>query len=255
MSVQVEQEQPLWAQDESGRVTHRFESVVIAATLALIPIFVIDAEAKSSRWQEFAHAANWLIWIIFAAEFAFILTVAPRKRAALRAHWLDAVIVVVTAPPFGAFLSSLRLLRLARLLRLLRLSAILTRLLQRERAISSGTTFRFAAILTLLVVVIAGAVESLVDTGDFPSTWDGIWWAMETVTTVGYGDIQVHSVHGRIVAIIVMIIGIGFLSILTATIASRFVKTERGDETEAILGKLAQIEAELAALRREVRGS
>jgi voltage-gated potassium channel len=108
-----------------------------------------------------------LIWVIFAAELTFILVVAPRKAAALRAHWLDAVIVVVTAPAFGAFLSSLRLLRLARLLRLLRLGAILTRLLQRERTVTSGTAFRFAALLTLLVVVIAGAVEALVDTKDF----------------------------------------------------------------------------------------
>jgi hypothetical protein len=165
----------VWEQLESGRVRHRFEPVVIVATLALIPVFVIENEAKSSRWKDIAYATNWLIWVVFAAELAFILVVAPRKAAALRAHWLDAVIVVVTAPPFGAFLSSLRLLRLARLLRVLRLGALLTRLLQRERTLSSGTAFRFAALLTLLVVVIAGAAESLVDHGDFPTTWDGIW--------------------------------------------------------------------------------
>jgi voltage-gated potassium channel len=108
-------------------------------TLALIPVFVIEAEAKSSRWKDIAYAANWLVWLVFAAELAFILFVAPRKAAALRAHWLDAVIVVTTAPAFSAFLSSLRLLRLARLLRFLRLGALLTRLAQRARAVTSGT--------------------------------------------------------------------------------------------------------------------
>jgi voltage-gated potassium channel len=165
----------VWEQLESGRVNHRFESVVLIATLALIPVFVIEAEAKSSRWKDIAYAANWLIWLVFAAELAFILVVAPRKAAALRAHWLDAVIVAVTVPLFGRFLSSLRLLRLARLLRLLRLGAIFTRLVQRERAVSSGTALRIAALLTLLVVVIAGAVETLVDHSEVPSTWDGIW--------------------------------------------------------------------------------
>jgi voltage-gated potassium channel len=90
------------------------------------------------------------------------------------------------------------------------------------------------------VVVIAGAAESLVDNGDFPTTWDGIWWAVVTVTTVGYGDRTPTSVQGRIVAMVVMLFGVGFLSVLTATVASRFVKTERDDETEAILEALVQ---------------
>ncbi len=245
----------MWRQLDSGRVEHRFEPVVLAATLALIPVFVIEAEATSDRWKDVAVAANWLIWLVFAVEFVFILAVAPRKAAALRAHWLDAVIVGVTTPAFGAFLSSLRLVRLARLLRLLRLGAILTRLLQRERALTSGTAFRFAALLTLLVVVIAGAVESLVDSGDFPSTWDGIWWAVVTVTTVGYGDVYPKTVEGRIIAMVVMLFGIGFLSVLTATIASRFVKTERGDETGEILAALTRLEAELAELKQRLPSS
>jgi voltage-gated potassium channel len=233
-------------------VVHRYEAVVLGATLALIPVFVIEAEATSSRWKDVAVAANWLIWLIFAVELAFILAVAPRKAAALRAHWLDAVIVVVTTPAFGAFLSSLRLVRLARLLRLLRLGAILTRLLQRERALTSGDAFRFAALLTLLVVVLAGAAESLVDTKDFASTWDGIWWAVVTVTTVGYGDKYPTTVEGRIIAMVVMLFGIAFLSVLTATIASRFVKTERGEETDEILAALARLESELAELKQFV---
>src|SRR5262245_12177654 len=97
----------MWKQVESGRVVHRFESLVLIATLAVIPVLVIEAEAKSSRAREVGYAANWLIWFVFAAELAFILVVAPRKAAALRAHWLDSLIAVMTAPLFGAFLSSL----------------------------------------------------------------------------------------------------------------------------------------------------
>jgi voltage-gated potassium channel len=242
----------VWKQLDSGRVVHRFESVVLVATLALIPVLVIESDAKSSRWQDFATAANWTIWAVFLVELAFILTVAPRKAAALRAHWLDVTIVVLTVPAFGHFLSSLRLVRLARLLRLLRLGAILTRVLQRERALSSGPAFRFVGLATVLVVIVSGAVESLVDNGDFPSTWDGIWWAVVTVTTVGYGDLTPRTVEGRSIAMVVMFVGIGFLAVLTAAIASRFVKTERGAETEDILAALTRIEAELAELRRGI---
>jgi voltage-gated potassium channel len=109
--------------------------------------------------------------------------------------------------------------------------------------------------MTLLVIVVAGAVQALVDNGDFHSTPDGIWWAIETVTTVGHGDLQPKSVEGRIIAMVVMLFGIGFLSILTATIAPLFVKTERDDETKAILAALTRLEAELAELRQQLARS
>ena len=117
----------MWQQLDSGRVTHRFEWVILVATLAIIPVKVIELEASSHGAREVAFIANWLIWALFVAELTFILAVAPRKKAALRAHWLDVVIIVVTAPLFGRLLASLRLVRLVRLLRLLRLTAIVTR--------------------------------------------------------------------------------------------------------------------------------
>src|SRR5207247_3350303 len=125
----------VWKQLESGRVVHRFEWVVLVAALALVPTLVIQADLKSSRWQDFATVTNWVIWSVFLAELVFVLIVAPTRAAALRAHWLDVVIVVVAVPAFGSFLSSLRLVRLARLLRLLRLGAVAGRALQADRAL------------------------------------------------------------------------------------------------------------------------
>ena len=106
-----------WEQAESGRVTHPFEPVVLVAALAMIPVLIIERDATSAGWQTFANVANWVIWAIFAAELAFILVVAPRKKAALRAHWLDAAIVIVSVPLYGRVLSSMRLVRLMRLMR------------------------------------------------------------------------------------------------------------------------------------------
>jgi voltage-gated potassium channel len=216
----------MWEQLPSGRVTHRFEWLVLAATVALIPVLVIDADVDSGGWQAFATAANWVIWAIFLAELVLILVVAPRKAAALRAHRLETALVLLTVPALGSFLSSLRLARLVRLVRLLRLGVVAARLVRAERALTSEAVFRFVALTTLLVVVVAGAVESFVDEQNVSSVWDGIWWAVVTVTTVGYGDVYPKSVGGRIVAMIVMLFGIGFLSVLTATIASRYVKTD-----------------------------
>ena len=242
----------MWEQAESGRVTHPYEPAVLVATLAMIPVLIIQHDATSSTWQHFAEVANWVIWAIFAAELAFILTVAPRKKAALRAHWLDTAIVVVSVPLYGRVLSSMRLVRLVRLMRLARAGVIIGRALQAERRLSSTNVFRFAALGTIFLTVLAGAVQSEIDTHDFKTFWDGTWWAVVTVTTVGYGDVYPTSVGGRIVAIIVMLVGVGFLAVLTATIASFFVKADRSDETSTITATLARIEADLAALKTQL---
>ena len=78
---------------------------------------------------------------------------------------------------------------------------------------------------------------------------DGVWWAIETVSTVGYGDIYPSTVQGRLIALVLMFVGIGFLSLLTAAIASRFVKQERGDEHDEVMEILRQIQADVAELK------
>jgi voltage-gated potassium channel len=236
----------MWEQGESGRVHTPLEPVVLAATLALIPVLILEADATSAGWQRFARVANWIIWAIFATELGAILVVATRKKAALRAHWLDVAIVVLTIPLVGQALSWLRL---ARFIRLARFGVIISRALQAEKRLTSGDSLRIAAILTLAAVVVAGAAQSAVDAGEYATLWDGVWWAVVTVTTVGYGDLYPTTVQGRLIGIILMFVGIGFLSLLTAAIASRFVKQERSDEHVEVMDALRQLQADMAELK------
>lgn len=236
----------LWMQDESGRVHTPLEPIVLAATLALIPVLILEADA-SGAWLDVAFVANRLIWAVFAAELAAVLIVATRKRAALRVHWLDVAIVGLTIPLFGQFLSSLRLIRLARLLRLLRAGVIISRAMQAERRLTSGETFRIVALLTLFIVVVAGAAQATFNANEFDSIWDGVWWAVVTVTTVGYGDLYPQDVEGRLIGIVVMLLGIGFLSVLTATVATRFIKSDTA--SDEVIETLRRIEADVAELK------
>jgi voltage-gated potassium channel len=75
---------------------------------------------------------------------------------------------------------------------------------------------------TISIVFLSGVAMWLVDNETFPTVWWALWWSVQTVTTVGYGDALPQSTAGRGIAVIVMLTGIGFLSMLTATVASVF---------------------------------
>jgi len=76
---------------------------------------------------------------------------------------------------------------------------------------------------TAVVVVAGGILMRVLDHHEYSNVWVGMWWALQTVTTVGYGDVTPKAISGRIVAAFVMLEGIAFLAIVTASITSTFV--------------------------------
>ena len=96
-----------------------------------------------------------------------------------------------------------------------------------ERFVREPPSIRNAAgvivIATTAVVVGAGVLISLIDSEEYPDVWIGMWWALQTVTTVGYGDVTPTDVLGRLVGAAVMLEGTAFIAIVTATITSSFV--------------------------------
>ena len=105
--------------------------------------------------------------------------------------------------------------------------------------------------LTALLVAIAGAVISVVDAHEFPNIGTGMWWAIVTVTTVGYGDFAPHTAAGRIVGACLMLVGIGLLSLLTATVASSFVAADEEraqDQMDELVETVRRIDERLERL-------
>ena len=92
-------------------------------------------------------------------------------------------------------------------------------------------TARRAALLisvfTLSIAIIGGVVMWIVDREDFPTLGSGMWFSMQSITTVGYGDDVPTSTEGRAVATLVIISGLGFMSVITATITAIFVESAR----------------------------
>jgi voltage-gated potassium channel len=101
----------------------------------------------------------------------------------------------------------------------------------RERQLPDDLTARRAgqliAVATLIVAIAGGVLMWIVDRRDFPSIGAGLWWAVQTITTVGYGDSVPQTTGGRALAALVMITGLGFLSVVTAAISAVFVESAR----------------------------
>jgi voltage-gated potassium channel len=107
-----------------------------------------------------------------------------------------------------------------------------------DRAVDRATTPRGAAVVIAVVssviTLAAGLLMTVVDHGNFPTIGTGLWWAVQTVTTVGYGDDVPTTVAGRLVAAAVMLFGIGLLTVTTAAITSTFVAQSRREVANAV---------------------
>jgi voltage-gated potassium channel len=109
-----------------------------------------------------------------------------------------------------------------------------------------------AIIASIVTLVLVGAVLIQVFSPDqFPDFWVALWFSLQTVTTVGYGDVTPTSWFGRFVASIVMLVSIGLLTVITAAVTSLFIRSYSREQDEidrtATSDSLARLEAALAA--------
>lgn len=107
-----------------------------------------------------------------------------------------------------------------------------------------------------VAVIVFGVVERLVDPKTFHSVWLGMWWAIQTVTTVGYGDVVPDQTAGRLIAGFLMLGGLSLISVVTAAITSGFVSRAEARRTasggDPVMQKLEQLGAELREVRAEL---
>jgi len=218
--------------------------LIIAALLA-IPTIIVQESNLERSWDVFAAVLDWSIWAVFAANLATMLAIVPDRRHWLTHNPLDVLIVVLT-PPFLPV--TFKLARVLPIVRLVWLIAVANRL----RNIFSLQGLRYSALIVFTVVVGGGVVFVAVEPGQGLSTWDGLWWAYETVTTVAYGDIYPTTALGRIVATVVMTAGISFVALLTGALAQRFLYGEGGSATPEPGPDKAEIVRKLDGLSQQI---
>ena len=126
-------------------------------------------------------------------------------------------------------------------------------------AITGRHAFRYLALATAVLAITVGCVMTLIDGKDFPTVGDGLWWSIQTLSTVGYGDIVPTSAWGRLLGSVVIIGGVTFIAFLTASVTSMFIAAEQerretaerqqdGADDDAVRAALASIDERLAAI-------
>ena len=116
--------------------------------------------------------------------------------------------------------------------------------------------WRVIAVVTIGVTVVGGLLVRLTDPDSIADVPAGLWWALQTVTTVGYGDVVPESVAGRLTAALVMLAGLSFLAVTTAAVTNAFVEAaarRRGAHADDnVLAEIRRLREEIEQLRAEI---
>lgn len=242
------------------RLEQRFELPMLIVAAVVIPTMILEGSSVGDTWKTVGAVLNWGIWVAFLGELVAMLVVVRSRRAYLAHNPLSVTIVVLTPPFLPALFQSLRVLRLLRVARLLRLAPLF-------KLVFSLQGLRYASVFTVLVVATGAAAFE--NTEPDTSYFDGVYWAVTTMTTVGYGDELPTTVESKIFAMVLMLVGIGYFAVVTGAIAERFIERGADERIETIeaeqSGPLAEIDrltlraqelaTELSALRRDVEES
>ena len=184
------------------------------------PAFVSEISAADLGKLELVQ---WATWIIFALDLLMGLWKAPSKKRYLKTHPLEIVSVVL---PF---------LRPLRLLRVISFGALVIQKIAVGKQIAiTLKVFLFSILIAYIAAVQITITEREVASSNIKSFGDGLWWAVTTVTTVGYGDRFPTTSVGRVIAVGLMLVGISLMGVITASVAAWFVKMSQEDSDKQL---------------------
>jgi voltage-gated potassium channel len=227
--------------EEREQLLERFERwtewPLTVLALILIPILLGPyVLSLSSETRDTLEQLDYAIWGVFVAHLLIAIVIAPRRAHYLRTHWLDVLLVVL--PMF-------RPLRSLRAFRALRVLTSVNRVVFGARQIFLRRGLQYVMLVSLLIVIVAGSTVTILErdaeSATIRSLPDGLWWAVTTVTTVGYGDTYPRTAAGRGLGVALMLVGVGLFGALTASLAAFFVEGDKSDLAD-----------EMSALRLEI---
>ncbi|ABN62930.1 MULTISPECIES: ion transporter [Shewanella] len=225
-------------------------AMMLLSLLSVIIVLVMTFGRLDSETYRLLFFVDTSICMIFMINFFIGLVRARDKRFFIRHHWID---FIASIPAIEA-LRMARLFQILRVIRLIRMSRslLLPLIKQRKQATLASLLVAMVTILTLASVIIL-IVESGTEGANIQTAEQAIWWALVTISTVGYGDYYPVTTAGHIIGGIVIVSGVSFFGVISGYMASVFVapdETERQERQEAHKAEIKS-ELELALARME----
>jgi voltage-gated potassium channel len=221
--------------------------------LSIIPLLVLPLIFDfPSGVEDTFFALDWFIWVAFVLEYGIRLYLAPNKRYFVSHNVIDLLFVLIP------FLRPLRVVRSARafsLLRAFRGTVILLRAVKAVTTVITRHNLGYTLLIAAVVLVGSGLLVATIEESDparnIRSIPDGLWWAVTTITTVGYGDRFPVTAVGRAIGAGVMILGISLFGLLAASLASFLIERDMEKELDP---QMAQLDERLARIEALLEG-
>ncbi|MCF6166751.1 Potassium voltage-gated channel KQT possible potassium channel VIC family [Furfurilactobacillus rossiae] len=224
--------------------------IVLAIISVVLTLFDLTGEINLSLAPY--SIIDTAIWCIFVVDYIVGLFSATSKQQYFKAHVMDLLAIIPVNAVFNLFRFA-RIFRIIRLLRIFRMAGIIGKLQDKLRNFLQTNGFIYLLYASIAILLVAASVYATVEKISFGNA---LWWAITTATTVGYGDISPHTVIGKIVAITLMLIGVGFVGMLTSTLTTYFTKKSQRKtavSNDELLHEIKQLHEENQLMQQEIR--
>jgi voltage-gated potassium channel len=237
------------SQEALDRFERQTAILMMVLALAIIPLLLAPVVLDLSPTVERTlFAIDWFIWAAFAVEYGIRLYLAPNKKHFVSHNIIDLLFLVV---PFLRPLRAARSVRSFRLIRAFRATVVLLRAFDAVQDVLKRHKLGYTLVVAALIVVGSGLLVSEIEKADAESSIqsipEGLWWAVTTMTTVGYGDEIPVTPLGRAIGVVVMFLGIGLFGLLAASLASFLIEKDREKEIDP---QIAAIDERLDRIER-----
>lgn len=207
------------------------------AILSLIVAIILILELTINLNKTTLHilyTVDFFIWVIFVIDYFKRLYKSRNKKKFIKRNLIDLISII----PLYTILAVFRILnilkigkvsRIANISKVVRIFGVFKKSKTNFEIFIKTNNFNYTLLICILVLIVSSILMTFIENIDF---FDSLWWSIVTVTTVGYGDIYPKTILGKIVATILMFMGIGIIGSLTSTISTYFINKENKSNEE-----------------------